>query len=69
MSKRKQIENARAKMVYSSDKGWHLPPVEVVHRGPREGGSNRLFKGTDHEIVQTPMYGDDGRAEVQERSK
>ncbi len=72
MSKRKQVENAKARMVWSSDKGWHLPPSDpYISRHPREGGSNRLFKGSENEIVQTPMYGDDGGGgwNVQERTK
>lgn len=59
MTKDELLKAVKDKLVYSSDKGWHLPENEPVNtqKNSLVGGVNRFFKGSDHEIKEMPRYG------------
>lgn len=49
--KNAHLKRVKDKLVYSSDKGWHLP-VERTHTPTMVGGTSRFFAGSEKERIE-----------------
>lgn len=53
MAKNDMLKKVKDRLVYSSDKGWHLPKVETVSLAANTG-KNVYFKGTTRQEIDCP---------------